>query len=264
MENTDEKSWRELKTVKTTTDILQRVAELDGAGVTELATELDRSKSSVHSHLATLAETDYLVRDGDEYRLSYQFLLFGEYVRDSSPLFQYGRTKANELAKETGHHVHLFTEELGLGINVYEARGDQADDYEYQSLKLQTREPLHITASGKAILAHLPDPRVDKIIAEHGLQQYTENTITDEDALADELSTIQEQGYATNDEEEIKGFRAVAAPVIVGDGEVLGSVSVAGPTAFLEDEFFEDRLPELVRNTANMIQVNANMSQEYP
>lgn len=261
MENNGKSTWRTLKTVETATEIVEMLSVLDGAGVTELASRLDRSKSSVHSQLATLRAAGYLVKDGSEYRLSYQFLLIGEYVRNNSPLYQFGRAKANHLAAETGHYAHLFTEEKGLGINIYEARGEYAEDYDYQSLKLQRREPLHITASGKAVLAELPEERVKEIVDTHGLERYTTNTITDERALFEELATICERGYAVNDEEEVEGFRAIAAPVCSGD-DVLGSVSVSGPTTTFTDAVVEQEVPERVLNVADRIKVDYNMSTQ--
>jgi DNA-binding IclR family transcriptional regulator len=260
MENADESSWRELKTVRTATTVVDALATLDGAGVTELAAHLELSKSSVHAHLATLREAGYLTKKGEEYRLSYQFLLFGEYVRNSSPLFEFGRSKANHLAQETGHYSHLFTEERGLGINVYESRGEKASDYEYQSRKLQQREPLHVTASGKVVLAHLPEERVQEIVREHGLARMTGNTITDEAKLLEELESVRENGFAINDEEEIDGFRAVAAPIRVRGDEILGSISVSGPTAFFSEEKLSEEISEKVMNAAGMIEVDINMS----
>jgi len=259
----DDESWRKLKTVDTTVEIIEALAELDGAGVTEVASAVGISKSSAHSHLATLHAVDYLEKENDEYSLSYQFLLIGEFVRNRSPLYQYGRTKINEIATETGHYAHLFVEEKGLGVNIYEARGEYAGDYEYQSLKLQQREPLHVTATGKAILAHLPERRVREIIDIHGLERYTENTITDETKLFEELERIRSQGYAVNDEEEVNGFRAVGAPIRTKEQEVLGSISISGPATFLRNETLEQDIPEKVVEAAEMIRVEINMWNQF-
>lgn len=264
MENNTDSSWRTLKTVTRTTEIIRTLIQLDGGGVSAVAERLDMSVSSVHSHLATLHQADYLVKEDGEYQLSYEFLTMGEYVRNSSDLFRFGREEADSLAEETGHYVHLFTEEKGLGVNIYEARGDFAGEYDYQSLKLQRREPLHVTASGKAVLASLDEPTVRRIIDRHGLERYTENTITDESALFEELDRINKRGYAVNDEEEIIGFRAVAAPVEASDGDVVGSISVAGPTRVFDDDLLTEEIPDQVVNAANMIQVNINMSQSEP
>jgi DNA-binding IclR family transcriptional regulator len=249
-----------LQTVERATEVIRVLAERNGAGVSAIADELNMSASSTHSQLATLHEADYLVKEDGEYRLSYEFLLLGEYVRNSSALFQFGRAEADALAEETGHYVHLFTEEKGQGVNIYESRGEHAGDYKYQSRKLQQREPLHVTASGKAILASLDREDVRRILDRHGLARYTENTITDESALFEELDRIRDRGYSTNNEEEIMGFRAIGAPIESTDGAVVGSISVAGPSRFFSNEELAEELPEQVVNAANMIQVNINMS----
>lgn len=261
MVNSDDSPWRELSTVKTATAVVEMLAELNAAGVTEVAEQLDIPKSSAHAQLSTLETTGYLTRNGSEYELSPQLLLLGEHVRNGNPLFQFGREQAEALAEETGHYSHLFIEEDGLGVNIYEARGELAGDYSYQSLKLQRKEPLHITATGKAILAELPDARVDEIINKHGLESRTEHTISDRAELLDDLKTAKERGFTVNDEEEVEGFRAVGAPVCVDDGTILGAISVSGPKAFFDAERFEVEMPKRVTRAANMIEVSYNMAQ---
>jgi len=130
MEENGGSSWRTLQTVDRATEVIRVLAERNGAGVSTVAEELGMSPSSTHSQLATLHEADYLVKADSEYRLSYEFLLLGESVRNSSPLFQFGRAEADTLAAETGHYVHLFAEEKGLGVNIYESRGEHAGDYD--------------------------------------------------------------------------------------------------------------------------------------
>lgn len=262
MVNNGEEPWRRLKTVDTTLKIIESLAEGRSAGVSEIASQLELSKSSIHSHLTTLTEAGYLLQEDGEYSLSSQFLTIGESVRADNPLFQYGRAKADGLARETGHYAHLYTEEGGHGVNTYEARGSQAEDYEYQSLKLQKFEQMHMTASGKAVLANLPKVQVSEIIDNHELTAYTAQTITDKSELLDELNEIQEKGFAVNNEEEIRGFRAVAAPVEIKTGEVLGSISAAGPKSHLNGTLFEERLPEKVKNAANKIEVEINMAKQ--
>jgi len=260
MEKTDDSSWRTLQTVEQATDIIQVLSELDGAGVSTVAERLDISVSSAHSHLATLHETDFLIKENGQYHLSYRFLHLGEYVRNNSDLYRCGRLEADKLADKTGHYVHLFTEEKETGINIYEARGEHAEDYDYQSLKLQRGEPLHISASGKAVLATLPEGEARSHIQQHGLEPYTDNTITDVTALFEELDQIRKRGYAVNDEEEIVGYCAVAAPIQTESDAAIGSISVAGPSRFFDSESDIEEVAEQAMTAANMIQVDLNMS----
>lgn len=253
-------SPRTLKTVERTAQIIEALETLDGAGVTELATHLRISKSTAYHYLATLRQEDLVVKNGEQYELSLQFLLAGEYVRNRNRLYKYGKDEVEDLAESTGEYANLFTEEHGMGINLYKVSGSDAVGSGYQTDKLQRPDYLHCTATGKAILAYLPRERVDEILDRHGLPKQTANTITDRDELFDELDTVRQQGYAHNDEEEVEGLRAVGAPVIDRNENVLGSLSIAGPTSRLKGEHFKDQLPEKVQSAANVVEVNLNMA----
>lgn len=261
MTNTNDTSEpRTLKTVTKSINVIHCLMRLDGAGVTELANYLDESKSTVYTHLKSLEKGGMVTKSDDKYRLSYDFLVFGEYVRNRSPLYTVGKPEIDELAEQTGQYAHLVAEENGRGLNLYKSKGKQAVGEDYQKAKYQQWDYLHITASGKAILAYLPQERVEEIIDRHGLPARTEQTITNREELFDELSDVREQGFAYNDEEEIEGFRAVGAPIRSRNRSVLGSVSVSGPKSVFDGDSFYQEITDLVTKTANIIEVNVNMS----
>jgi len=110
------------------------------------------------------------------------------------------------------------------------------------------------------VLAHLPEARVDDIVERHGLPVLTENTITDCQALREELAEIRETGIAFDDEERLDGLRSVGAAITSEDGDVLGAVSVAGPTSRLREERFREELPAVVRSAVNVIDLNVTYS----
>jgi DNA-binding IclR family transcriptional regulator len=114
---------------------------------------------------------------------------------------------------------------------------------------------LHCTALGKAILSQFSRDRVRAIIDEVGLPRHTSNTITDPAELFAELETIREQNVAFDEEEVVKGLRCVAAPVTAGDRAA--AISVSGPTSRFKGDRFHEALPELIRDAANVIEVNA-------
>lgn len=251
---------RTLSTVIKAIDIIRALMQLDGAGVTELADHLDESKSTTYTYLKSLEKGGLVTKDSDNYRLSYDMLIFGEYVRNQSYLYTIGRREIDSLAAETGQYAHLVVEENGRGHNLYKSRGEQAVGDDYQLAKFQQRDYLHITASGKAILAYLPQERVKEIIDRHGLPARTERTITCREQLFKELAEIREREYSHNDEEEIEGFQAIGAPIRARDGSVLGSMSVSGPKSMFGDGTRQQEIIDLVVKTANVIEVNVNMS----
>ena len=260
-------SPRTLKTVSRAFDVIRALEELGGAGVTELAEHLDLPKSVVYNYLSTLRQERFVVKEGDTYRLSLQFLLVGEYVRNRNDLYRIGHEELEKLAVETGEYAHLSTEQHGLNVNLYKVSGEKGVGMDYQTSKLQRADYLHFSATGKAILAHLPEERVEWIVDEYGLPARTENTITDPDDLFAALERIRERGYALNDEEEITGLQAIGAPVLDSRGRVLGSISVSGPVKRLRDTDYHETVVDAVVSTANVIEVNVNMAdseEDFP
>jgi len=251
---------RTLETVRRACEIVHTLETLEGAGVTDVAEALDISKSSAHAYLATLREQRFVVQTDDEYRLSLRFLDLGQGVKQAHALFDHGREQVEELARESGEYAHLMCEQHGLEQNLHKVAGEHAIGKHYQRMKKTKSDYLHMTASGKAVLAHLPESRVWEIIDEHGLVRKTRNTLTDPDALFAELETIRQRGYAYNDEEEISGIRAVAAPIHATGTVATGAISVSGPTRRLDGEFYQETLPELVMEKANVIEANINMA----
>jgi DNA-binding IclR family transcriptional regulator len=243
-----------VKATATSLRVLEALKALDGAGVSELASELDLPNSTVHDHLKTLEADEYVVNEGGDYRVGARFLTLGGHVRDRMKIYRVGAPEVEELARETGEHANLMIEEHGMGVFLYIATGEDA-------LHLDTyvgmRAYLHTTALGKAILANLPAERREAVLERHGLPELTERTITDREVLRERLDRIRDRGYAVDDGERIDGVRCVAAPVMGTDGDVLGAVSVSSARSRLRGDAFDADIPERVRRVANVIEVNA-------
>lgn len=247
------KAKNSVGSVERTFAIIEAIKECEGAGVTELANRLEMPKSTVHNYLSTLEQEEYLVKEDDVYYVGTRFLDFGAHARNRRPIDSIARPEVNRLAEQTGELANLLIEEHGRGIYLHRVGGDRAVKVEAH---VGTRVYLHTTGLGKAILAHLPDARVDEIIERHGLPATTPQTVTDPDELRAELETIRERGYATDDEEKLAGLRCVAAPVLSDDNRVLGAISVAGPTNRLRGDRFREELPDKILEAANVIELN--------
>lgn len=52
----------------------------------------------------------------------------------------------------------------------------------------------------------------------------------------------------------------MGAAITGSAGEVLGAVSVAGPTSRLRDERFREELPTVVRSAVNVVDLNVTYS----
>ena len=106
----------------------------------------------------------------------------------------------------------------------------------------------------------MPHEQVLEIIDQRGLPKKTKNTISNPGELFEELEQIKDQGYARDDEDNVRGIRCVAAPVTNNDG-IFGAVSVTGPVGRIHGTRFESELPEQVQSTANVMEINARFSE---
>jgi DNA-binding IclR family transcriptional regulator len=247
-----------IRAVRRAAAVLRALARRETAGVTELATELDLPKSTVHNYLVTLLEEEFVVRDGDDYRLGLGCLDLGGTVRDGTRLFEVAREPVDDLAQEVNELGVLAVEEHGYSVYLYQTGGTKAVTLDSH---LGTRRPMHCTATGKSMLAHLRPERVETILERHGLDRRTENTITDRGTLLDDLAAIRERGYGVDDEELIVGMRAVAAPIVPEPGgELLGTIAVTGPTSRMHGDRFRTEVPELVTRFARLVEINAEYS----
>jgi len=244
-----------IQSTETSFTLLERIKEAGSISVSELAEVVDRPKSTVHRHLSTLVDLGYIQKKKDnEYRLSLQFLDFGDKAREQYPLYSVVKPEVDELVKDTGERAQVMVSEGNYGTYIYQRTGDRAITTDSHVGK---QVPLHSVASGKAYLAHLPEERVREILEVTGMPAVTSKTITDEERLFEELEAARERGYAFNDEENGMGVRAVGAPICRDDdGTVIGSLSFAAPKTRLHGELYRETIPERVSDIATVLGVH--------
>lgn len=241
-----------IQSVETSFEIIELLRRLNGAGVTEIAERLDIPVSTTHNHLSTLRQKGYVSKSDSEYYVGLKFVYLGDHAKNRLDIFSVGEQYIEQLAEKTGEVANLMVENGGFGIYLKVARGDDALNLESYS---RSREYLHCTAAGKAILAFEPEQKINNVIDTRGLIEFTERTITTREQLDEDLEQIRDDGYSFDDEERLDGLRCVAAPLLREEEDVLGAISVSGPTTRMNRDRFREELPEIVYNTAKAIEI---------
>ncbi|AFZ71933.1 IclR family transcriptional regulator [Natronobacterium gregoryi] len=254
-DSTDESGRRQIGSVLKAVDIVHAIKRQRGATLQELDDELEFTKSTIHTYLATLIETGIVEQESDgTYQLGYWFVPLSNYTRNNTDLYRVGRDEVDSLADRTRHFAHLVVESQGRQIVLYEAMGEDSVTDEYHLRMRETPRRLYNSAAGKAILASLREQRREEL-----LEEMEEDTASganiDVASLRERLETIRDRGYAINDGEEIRGTRSIGAPIRRDAGEIVGAVSITSPKTRLQNEQFTDEIPELVMETANIIEV---------
>lgn len=240
-----------VKATQTSLTILREVMCRNGATLAELTDDLELSQSAIHNHLSTLEQNGLLIRKSGEYKPGMLLFHMGIQARNRDPNYPIAKSYVDELATETDLEVDFCIEEHGREISLYSEVGSSGR----ADLQAGSLFYLHNNATGKAILAELPRERVQEIIDRWGLPAETENAITSEDRLFEELETVRERGYATNKQELMEGYSAISMASQYPDGELFGALSIGGPTYRIETECDSliDVLSESVQSLENEI-----------
>jgi DNA-binding IclR family transcriptional regulator len=248
---------RRIRSVEIALNVIDVIQEEGRVGVTELADELGHSKSTIHSHLRTLEEKEFLVREDDRYRMSLQILNMANHVREQVGNYEVIRDEIDMLAVETGEIAQFGLEEHGQVAYLYKTTGERGVE---TASEVGAQQPMHSTALGKTILSCLSEERTEELIQSMEFERKIPNTITSESQLREELEAIRERGYGIDDEENIEGLRCVAAPVS-DNGDVLGAVSITGPSSRFTIDRIHDDLSDRVQRAANVIELNTKFAQ---
>ncbi|AWZ09078.1 MULTISPECIES: IclR family transcriptional regulator [unclassified Streptomyces] len=222
--------------------ILEAVAAPGGPHrLTGVAAAAAVPKSSTYRILASLIEQGF-VRSEAESRYG-----VGPRLRGLSALVSGGEPAGveqilRELQQSTGQAVHLA---LHSGETITYIRKLESDQPFRTASRIGMRMPLHTTAIGKCILAHLPRAEVRELLSAAGLPRRTPNTITGAEALEAELASVRERGFALDDEENEPTIRCIGAVILGPTGLPVGGVSVTTVTFLVSREEIEAYAPAL-------------------
>ncbi|NVK12905.1 MAG: IclR family transcriptional regulator [Rhodobacteraceae bacterium] len=118
---------------------------------------------------------------------------------------------------------------------------------------LGRRWPAVSTASGRAILAALPEEMRSNILAGSAFSKITPMTLTSLEAVEEAIREAQSAGYAYQSEEVLIGAASVGAAVSGADGKVHGAVILGGPASAFETSSQRNILGEAVKKAAMAI-----------
>ena len=218
-----------LSSVKRALSVLELFSvEQPELSLAEIARHMDVHKSSVLRILATLESSGMVARDGrsGKYRLGLKILELAGQVLSRYDLRSVAAPYMEDLARRAGEIVHLAIRD-GDQIVYLDKKGQG------QVLTVATRvggrHPAYASAMGKVLLAALPPEECSSLIRGKPLPRLTEHTITDPEALAQELARTRAQGFALDNEESFPGISCVAAPIRDRSGRVAAAISLTVP-----------------------------------
>ena len=242
--------------------VLESFRDREAQGITRIVESTGLPKTTVHRIVRTLTELGYLEQDPRtaEYRLGLRFLSLARASAGSLDLRRFAQSAMDALYVETGESVYLGVRE-GTAVVFIDEKVSLKPVRVGSSIGL--RAPLHATAAGKAILAHLPAAELDEILAGLELEAYTSNTVADKAALRRELEAVRRNGYAVNDQEWVEDACYIAAPVLERPNAPVGALTVGAPAGRLPKARW-DEVGEKVKRAAALVSQALGGGRETP
>lgn len=192
----------------------------------EISSRLGMPKSTTHNLLNTLLSQGFIEKvDKDSYALGTAIIPLTQNVRVNVDLRDRAAPLLRHLADECRESVYLTVHDVDRALYIYAVESSKRL---LARTAVGDRAPLHCTSVGKAILAFLAEDEVADILSHAPLVPFTPNTITDADALYDELARTRERGYSIDCEEHERSTFCLGAPILDSRANVIGACSVSG------------------------------------
>ena len=236
-----------VQAVERAIDLLEIMTKLGGdVALSELSDHSGLPLPTIHRLLRTLVHRGYVRQlPSRRYALGASVLRLADAA--GRQLGAAARGQLERVAATVGETANLAMLDGEMAVYVAQASSTH-------SMRMFTevgrRVHLHCTGVGKMLLAALPEEQVRAVAQHTGLPAATEHSITEIEALLDELARIRERGYAVDDGEQEVGVRCFAVPVV--GAPIPAALSVSGPAARVTRTFADDAVPVLRARAAEV------------
>lgn len=213
-------------------------------GVSELSRRLGLHKSTVSRMVATLQAEGLVDQnlESGKYRLGIGLVSLAGVALGRLNARGVAQPHLADLVAASQETVNVTVLDGRECVNIERAASPQPIQYIGW---IGRRSPLHCTASGKVILAHMMVEERTAVLPAP-LKKYTAKTVTNFEELNRQLEHICQNRYAIVHEEFEEGFSSVAAPIYNHLGKLIATISISGPSYRLSDSIFAEFLPILL------------------
>jgi DNA-binding IclR family transcriptional regulator len=224
-------------------DLIELLAEdSTEKSLSELSKKASFNQSTTHRVISALKSRGYVRQNpsNSKYRLTLKLFELGNKIIRRFNIKEAAEPILKELAKRTQESIYLIIRDGDDALCIDRIDGNPF--VRILSLEIGGRQPLHLGAAPKVLLAYNDEKEIDRIIEEKGLEAWTAQTITNPIQLKDELEKIRRQGYALSASDVTEGVAAIGFPIFNSDNKVIASISTAG----MKDSFTEKRIEEII------------------
>jgi IclR family pca regulon transcriptional regulator len=198
-----------------------------GLSLVEVAARTNLSRGTAARLLNTLVKLGYVRSDGRMFSLLPRALRLGYAYLSSQPLWQLAQPVLESISQETGSPTSLCVLDGRNIVFVFTSLLPDRGAMRYvNSVGVGMQLPAFCTAAGRVLLSDLSDEALSQFLDSSELTPRLPSTTVDPVALKRLVRKAKKDGYAIQDEEVEKGFRAIAVPVVDSMGNIAASISI--------------------------------------
>jgi IclR family KDG regulon transcriptional repressor len=205
-------------------------------GLSELSRSVALSKATLLRILGTLIKYEYVTynKETQKYDLGMKLLKMGMTISDRFDLKKVAEPFLTYIWNASGETVYLNVRNGNERLSIDCLNGKRS-----VRVVAHTGQstPLHVAASGMAILAFLDREEIEVYLRNVRFFKFAPGTIDSIDALRAELEKTRERGYAVSFEGRMADAKGVSAPIREVTGRVIASISMTVPTSRTDEEF---------------------------
>lgn len=223
--------------------------------VADLVRQLEMSQSTVSRLLGTLETLGFVERDARTglYQLGLELVTLGGVALNQSEVRRQATAELSAVAAELGLAANLGILRDDAVFYLASSEGPKAVR---QYTLIGKRNPLHCTALGKVLVAHLSETERQGLLARLTYRRLTPYSVQSAEELQPMLAAVHVRGYAVEREELAFGRGCIAAAVRDAAGAVIAATSITGPISVLDLDRREAALGARVLEMADRISHN--------
>lgn len=208
-------------------DILHLFSALEPRlSLAEISRRQGLPKTTAYNLLNTLLSRGFVEKTDDgRYALGTAIVALTQSVRVNVELRDGAAPLLRRLADVCRESAYLCIPDGDWGLYIYAV---ESPDRLRARTAVGDRTCLHCTAVGKSLLSGMSKEEMDALIDRAGLRRFTDKTITEREALHQELEQMRARGYAIDRGEHEEGLYCIGAPILDKSGQVVAACSISG------------------------------------
>ncbi len=246
-----------VRSVERTLDLLMALERAEQPlGLSELARIVDIPKTTAQRLLGVLERRGFVQKERGSYQLGAGIVpLAGAFLAGNS-LAKAALPVLEELAALSGETVSIQVRQGFDRVVIQRVRSPHSLGY---TLNIGQRLPLHVGASGKVLMASMPEEELRQFLEPLGEFRLADGETVTREELLERLRQLRLEGFAISLGEREVGVVSLAVPVVRPGGGTIAALAVTGPPTRMTQERVEQLSIEVRRAAREVARLYSRM-----